>query len=137
MVQPRSRFKKEEKYTLDVETLTTDHDDAFKVHAVQLIGANGKQDHAVAVVNGMIFDSSHTHAMLLCQKALDWCCNCNGGFGKTGQTLRIKITRCMFEAANQVQFSAPTSEDDWIVNHDGSMISNLRVSAPTNGDTLS
>ena len=68
------------------------------LHAVSLVGANGKQDHAVAVINRMIFDSSTMNAMLLCLEALDWCCNCNGGCGKTGQTMRITMKRCQFEA---------------------------------------
>ena len=67
--------------------LAPDHKDVLNVHAVLLVGANRKQDHAVAVVNGMMFDSSPTNAMLLCQKALDWCYNYNGGFGKTGKTM--------------------------------------------------
>ena len=75
------------RHTLDVKILTPHHKDALKVHAVSLVGANGKQDHAVAVVNGMIFDSSTTHAIHLCWEALDWCCNCNGGYGKTGKTM--------------------------------------------------
>lgn len=70
------------RHTLDIEILTPDHEDALHLHAVLLVGANGKQDHAVAVVNGMIFDSSTMNAMLLCREALDWCCNCNGGYGK-------------------------------------------------------
>ena len=101
------------KHKLDVEKLTKCHDDSSMVHAVQLIGANGKQDHAVAVVNGMIFDSCHTHAMLLCWEGLDWCCNCNGGFLKTGWALRIKITRCKFKAKWGHNVSAPTAAD-WL-----------------------
>ena len=63
--------KHKARHNLDVETLTRYHHDYLKVHAVLLVGANGKQDHAVAVVNGMIFDGSTTHVMDLCQEALD------------------------------------------------------------------
>ena len=79
--------KSQKRHNLDVEILTRHHEDALKVHSVSLVGANGKQDHAVAVVDGMMFDSSTMNAMDLCREALDWCCNCNGGFGKTGKTL--------------------------------------------------
>ena len=69
------------------------------LHTVALVGANGKQDHAIAIINGMIFDSSTTHAMHLCCEALDWCSNCKGGYGKVGYTLRIKIAQCQFKVA--------------------------------------
>ena len=105
--------KHKPRHTLDVEILTPDHKDALNLHSVSLVGANGKQDHAVTVVNGMIFDSSTTHAMDLCREALDWCCNCNGGFSKTGKALRITIKRCDFEKWCKVRVSAPT-DDDWL-----------------------
>ena len=81
--------KHKTKHTPDVEILTPDHKDALNVHAVSLVGANGKQEHAVAVVNGMIFDDFTTNATLLCCKALDWCCNCEGGCAKTGKTMHV------------------------------------------------
>ena len=104
--------KSRQRHTLDVETLTRHHHDYLKVHAVLLVGANGKRDHAVAVVNGMIFDSSATYAMHLCPEALDWCCNCNG-YGKTGKAMQITIKRCKFEARCWARVSAPTAAD-WL-----------------------
>ena len=69
-----------------------DHNDNAKdLHAVALIGNDGSEDHAVAVVNGMVFDSSATHAMRLCRKVLNWCCNCTGGYAKTGHAIRFKV----------------------------------------------
>ena len=91
------RKRRSIKNRLDVETLTTDHRDAMCLHAVCLIGQDGSQDHAVAIVNGMIFDSCATHAMLLGREPLNWCCNCKGGYGKTGRALRIKIKDCSFK----------------------------------------
>ena len=101
------------RHTLDIEILTPDHEDALHLHAVLLVGANGKRDHAVAVVNGMIFDSSATYAMDLCREALDWCCNCIGGYGKTGKAMRITRKRCKFEAKCWARVSAPTAAD-WL-----------------------
>lgn len=87
------------KHVLDITTLTADHEDALNLHAIALVGANGKQDHAIAIVNDMIFDSSATHAMYLCCEALDWCSNCKGGYGKAGCILLIKIEKCQFKVA--------------------------------------
>ena len=89
--------KRAPKHRLDVETLTLEHEDAMDVHAVCLIGDDGSQDHAVAIVNGMIFDSCTTHAMPLDRPPLDWCCNCKGGYRRTGRALRIKIKQCKFK----------------------------------------
>ena len=90
------------KFTLDVEKLTRDHDDAMDVHAVCLVGADGSQDHAVAIVNGLIFDSCATHAMSLDRPPLDWCCNCKGGYKKTGQALRIRMTQRKVKKSHRV-----------------------------------
>ena len=81
------------KHKLDVELLMMDHDNAKDLHAVAPIGLDGSESHAVAVVDGMIFDSSTTHAMLLCRNALDWCCNSVGGHVKTGHSIRFKGLR--------------------------------------------
>ena len=105
--------KHKPRHTLDVEFLTPDHEDALNLHSVLLVGANGKQDHAVAVVDNKIFDSSTADAVDLCWEALDWCCNCNGGYGKTGKTMRITIKRCKFEAKCRARVSAPTAAD-WL-----------------------
>ena len=85
--------KRTSKHRLDVESLTMGHDNAKDLHAVAPIGSDGSKSHAVAVVNGMIFDSSTTHAMLLCRNALDWCCNSVGGCVKTGHSIRFKGLR--------------------------------------------
>ena len=75
---------------------------SLDVHAVALIGADGSESHAVAVVDGLIFDSSAKHAMILSRASLDWCCNCMNGFVKIGNTLRIKIKNCKFKASKQI-----------------------------------
>ena len=87
-----------QKHKLNIETLTTDHVDSMDVYAALLVGADGRQAHAVAVVDGMVFDSSATHAMRLTWDALDWCCNCSGGYKRTGCALKIKVARCKFKA---------------------------------------
>ena len=79
------------KHKLNIETLTIDHEDSMHVHAVLLVGEDGRQAHAVAVVDGMVFDSSASHAMRLTRDALDWCCDCSGGYKSTGCALRIKV----------------------------------------------
>ena len=70
------------KHRLDVEDLTVEHANSFDVHAVALIGTDGSESHAVAVVKGLIFDSSAKHAMTLSRASLDWCCNCLTAFAK-------------------------------------------------------
>jgi len=89
--------KRHPKNKLDVLSLTSDHRNVLDLHVVALIGSDGSEDHAVAVVNGMMFDSCAKHAMLVSQKGLDWCCNCPGGFNKTGHAVRFKITNCDFK----------------------------------------
>ena len=67
------------KHKLNIETLTTHHVDSTCVHAALLFGADGRQAHVAAVVDGMVFDSLATHAMRLTRDTLDWFCNCAGG----------------------------------------------------------
>ena len=57
--------KGQPRHKLDIEMLRTDHDNWMDVHAALLVGADGKRAHAVAVVDGMVFDSSENHAMRL------------------------------------------------------------------------
>lgn len=83
--------KRSAKHKLDVEKLQWNTSIANQLYAVALIGSDGGEDHAVAVVDGKIFDSSATHAMHLCRKALDWCCNCDGGYSRTGHAVRFSI----------------------------------------------
>ena len=98
--RPSGKVKKRKpKHTLRVEELTKDHSNCLDLHAVSLIGADGGTAHAIAVVNGLIFDSSATHAMQLNTDCLDWCCNCSGGYRNTGSTLRIKIPNCQFKTS--------------------------------------
>jgi hypothetical protein len=40
-----------------------------------LVGSDGKKDHAVAIANGWIFDSTFEKAMQLNKKNLDLCCS--------------------------------------------------------------
>ena len=91
------------KHKLNIETLTTDHEDSMHVHAALLVGEDGRQAHAVAVVDGMVFDSSATHAMRLTQDALDWCCDCSGGYKRTGCALRIKVAQRKSKAQRNSQ----------------------------------
>ena len=57
----------------------------------------------VAVVDGMVFNSSATHAMRLTREALNWCCNCEGGYKKTGCALQIKVANYKFKAHGNLQ----------------------------------
>ena len=97
---PRGK-KRLPKHKLDVEKLTVDHENSLDVHAVALSGADGSASHAVAVVDGLIFDSSAKHAMMLNRSSLDWCCNCVDGCAKTGHAIRIKVADCKFKAAKR------------------------------------
>ena len=83
---------------LSIEELTKEHKNSRDLHAVTLIGADGGASHAVAVIDGLLFDSSYTHAMDLCGSCLDWCCNCEKGYARTGHALRFKIKDCKFKA---------------------------------------
>ena len=83
--------------------MTVDHKNSLDVHAAALIGTDGCASHAVAVVDGLIFDSSANSAMALSQSSLDWCCNCLRGHSKTGHVIRIKITDCIFKASKKEQ----------------------------------
>ena len=89
------------KHKLDIKQLTSEHANSLDVHAVALVGTDGSESHAVAAVDGLIFDSSAKHAMTLTQASLDWCCNCVNGYAKTGHAIRIKITDCKFKAARK------------------------------------
>ena len=60
------------KHKLAIEDLTVDHKNSLDVHAAALIGTDGSDSHAVAVVDGLIFDSSTNCAMALSQSSLDW-----------------------------------------------------------------
>ena len=91
------------KHKLAIEDLTVDHENSLDVHAAALIGTDGSESHAVAVVDGLIFDSSANCAMALSKSSLDWCCNCLRGYSKTGHVIRIKITDCIFKASKKEQ----------------------------------
>ena len=41
---------------------------------------NGATNHSVTVVDDLIFDSTQSHAMKLCQESLDWICSINDGY---------------------------------------------------------
>ena len=103
--------RKPPKHKLDVETLTSNHKDAMDLHVVCLIGNDGSQDHAVAIVNGMIFDSCASNAMYLDRIPLDWCCNCDGGYAKSGYTLRIRITQCRYKKSCTEEREEDRSEE--------------------------
>jgi hypothetical protein len=45
---------------------------------VILTGNDNASDHAIAVYQGMIFDSSHHSILKRCRKTLDWCCGREG-----------------------------------------------------------
>ena len=91
------------KHKLNIETLTTDHEDSMHVHAALLVGKDGRQAHAVAVVDGMVFDSSASHAMRLTRDALDWCCDSSRGYKRTGCALRIKVAQRKSKAQRNLQ----------------------------------
>ena len=94
--------KKTPKHKLDIIQLASERERRLDVHVVALIGADGSESHAVAVVDGLIFDSSAKHAMILNKASLDWCCNCVNGFAKIGTALCIKIKNCTFKATRQI-----------------------------------
>jgi len=69
--------------------------DAEKLYGVVLKDTEGYNRHAVAIVDNLIFDSTHTHALVMSKKSLDWCCNCedNGGFESVFFALRFSMSK--------------------------------------------
>ena len=108
----QGRKRKAPNHKLNIETsTTTDHKDLMDVHAALLVGADGGQAHAAAMVDGIVFDSAAANAMpLTCQDALDWRCNCAGGYKKTGGALRIKVANCEFKASRNLQVQEAPDE---------------------------
>ncbi len=47
---------------------------------VVLLGADGGTQHAVAIVDDLVFDSNLPNALTLTRRALDWCCGGKGGY---------------------------------------------------------
>ena len=45
-----------------------------------MLGADGGAQHAVTIVQDLIFDSNLKRALKLTKELLDWCCNCEGGY---------------------------------------------------------
>ena len=45
-----------------------------------MLGADGGAQHAVTIVQDLIFDSNLKRALKLTKESLDWCCNCEGGY---------------------------------------------------------
>jgi hypothetical protein len=54
-----------------------------------LLGADGGAQHAVAVVDDLLFDSNLPHALKLTKRALDWSCNCDGGYVKLKMAIKF------------------------------------------------
>jgi hypothetical protein len=45
-----------------------------------LLGADGGTQHAVAIVDDLVFDSNLPNALTLTRRALDWCCGDKDGY---------------------------------------------------------
>ena len=45
---------------------------------VILLGLDGSVSHSVSICQNFIFDANRTHAMILNEKSLDWCCSAPG-----------------------------------------------------------
>jgi hypothetical protein len=51
-------------------------------------GKDGSNNHSFVVVDDLIFDSTQTHALKLCQKRFDWICG-DDGMGSINVALRF------------------------------------------------
>ena len=107
----QKKKKRLPKNKLSIEELTKEHKNSHDLHAITLIGADGGASHAVAVIGGLLFDSSYTYAMDLCRCCLDWCCNCEKGYARTGHALRFKIKDCKFKAISKEKMILMDKDD--------------------------
>jgi hypothetical protein len=55
-----------------------------------LLGADGGTQHAVAIVDDLLFDSNLPNALKLTRRALDWSCSCEGGYVGLKMATRFK-----------------------------------------------
>ena len=69
--------------------------EAGKLYGVVLKDTKGYNRHAIVIVDNLIFDSTHTHTLVMSKKSLDWCCNCddNGGFESVFFALRFSMSK--------------------------------------------
>ena len=54
-------------------------------------GKDGSNNHSFVVVDDLIFDSTQTHALKLCQKSFDWICG-DDGMGSINVALRFNAS---------------------------------------------
>jgi hypothetical protein len=69
--------------------LALDDDEGNCLYVAQLQGKDGHVRHAVAIMDGLIFDSNSRYPLLLGKESLDWCCNCEGGFDLVHHAFRF------------------------------------------------
>jgi hypothetical protein len=58
---------------------------------VVLLGADGGTQHAVAIVDDLLFDSNLPNALKLTRRALDWCCGCEGGYVGLNKAIKFRF----------------------------------------------
>jgi hypothetical protein len=84
--------KHRKRHALDVlELQKEDHPDSGHLFLMQIQGKDGHCRHAVATIDRIIFDSTYGHPMILSKNALDWSCNCEGGFHRVYYALRWRL----------------------------------------------
>jgi hypothetical protein len=57
---------------------------------VVLLGLDGGNQHAVAIVEDLLFDSSLPNALKLTKCALDWSCSCEGGYVRVKMAIKFQ-----------------------------------------------
>ena len=83
-----SRSKKQRRKKITIEQLLV-HKTEFPTVVVPL-GKDGSVNHAVCIVDDLVFDSTQANALKLCQRSLDWVC---GGSGCNDVYVAVRFMR--------------------------------------------
>ena len=67
-------------------------DDHFLPRIVLLKGNDGSMNHAVTVVDDLIFDSTQKFALKKCKESFDWCCG-DEGCGGVGPVMQFNCRK--------------------------------------------
>jgi hypothetical protein len=74
---------------LDLEWETSE--EFTEAMLVVLLGADGGTQHAVAIVDDLLFDSNLPNALKLTRCALYWCCGCKGGYVGLNKAIQFRF----------------------------------------------
>ena len=86
------------------------------------IGSDQGIQHAITIVNNLVFDSNVEVAMHLCKETLDWCTNTPGGYQKVYYAMRFhihskeyKIQRKYADKKRKYKEIAPVKDSEIII----------------------